>query len=323
MEQDMERHAPGIVYFGMAGAFSRPPLEALLDAGVAVRAVALPALAGAGTFAGSDDAPYTVLPLYAAPAAIRRALPLMAQASDEHILHRAAARGIPALELRRLDDPRTVAALAGFAPDVICVACFSRKIPTALLRLPRLGCLNVHPSLLPVNRGPDPLFWTFHTGESDTGVTIHVMDEGLDSGPIVLQRALPVPEGITEAELEQSCATTGGALLVEAIRGLAEGRLAPQPQDERLATYHSWPSEDDYTVSSDWSARRAYRFACGIAGRAQPIRIVTPGATFRLIELLGYDADATLDAPFHLAGGELALQCTPGVFYARVASSGD
>lgn len=312
-----------VVYLGMTGAFSRPPLAALLDAGIVVRAVALPALAGADTSTNSDAAPYTILPPSPASVVPRRSLPLLTPASDGHLLQIATAHGIPALELIRLDDPRTVAALAGFAPDVICVACFSRRIPAAILRLPRLGCLNVHPSLLPANRGPDPLFWTFRNGESETGVTIHLMDEGLDSGPIVLRRALPVPEGITEAELERSCATAGGALLVEAIRELAEGRLTPQPQVERLATYHPWPAAGDYTISPDRPARWAYTFACGIAGRAQPIRIVTPGATFRLIEPLGYDAGATLDAPYRLAGGELALQCAPGVFYAHVASAAD
>lgn len=311
------------VYLGMTGAFSRPPLMALLDAGIAVRAVALPPRVGVATSASGQEAPYIVLPVSPASAASRRALPLLATGRDEHILQIAAARGIPALELRRLADPRTVAALAAFAPDVICVACFSRRIPAAILRLPRLGCLNVHPSLLPANRGPDPLFWTFRNGESETGVTIHLMDEGLDSGPIVLQRALPVPEGMTEAALEQSCALLGGALLVEAVRGLAEGRLAPQPQDERLATAYPWPAESDYTVTPDRSAQWAYRFTSGIAGRARPLRIVTSGATFQLLAPIGYNASATLDTPYQLTDGELALQCAPGVFYARVTSSGD
>ena len=77
--------------------------------------------------------------------------------------------------------------------DAITVACFSRKLPASVLRLPRLGCLNVHPSLLPAHRGPDPLFWIYHDGDETGGVTIHLMDEGFDTGPIVLRETVPCP----------------------------------------------------------------------------------------------------------------------------------
>lgn len=318
----MSLHSCSCIYLGMAGMFSRPPLAALLGAGVSVRAVALPARARASTAAPGE--PFAMLPPRPLPATSRRTLPLLGPPhEDKTILQMAAERNIPVLELRRLHDPRTVAALAAYRPDVICVACFSRRIPPAIVRLPRLGCLNVHPSLLPANRGPDPLFWTFRNGDAETGVTIHIMDDGLDSGPIVAQRTLPVVEGIAEADLEWRCATEGGALLVEALRGLAEGSLAPHPQDERLATAYSWPSEDDYVIAPDRPARWAYNFARGIAGRGRPIQIAAPGATFQLAEPLGYDATATLGMPYRLAGIDLALQCAPGVFFARIANATD
>ena len=307
-----------VVYFGMAGAFSQPPLEALLRAGVSVRAVALPALAGGP--AADGEAPYVVLPPHAPSHSGRRTLPVLEQAHEEEtILQMAAVRDIPVLELRRLGDPATVAALAAFAPDAICVACFSHRVPRAILTLPRLGCLNVHPSLLPANRGPDPLFWTLRNGDDKAGVTIHVMDEGLDSGPILAQRAVPIVEGVSKAELERACATAGGALLVAALRGLADGSLEPQPQDERLATAYPWPTENDYVITPDRPARWAYTFARGVGGQGAPLRIIADDATFRVIEPLGYDASAALDAPYRLTGAELALQCAPGVFYARVA----
>lgn len=309
------------VYFGMAGTFSRPPLEALLRAGVSVRAVALPARDDAGAGTAADQAPYVVLPPLVASHTGRRALPILEQAREEEtILRMAAVREIPVLELHGLGDPATVAALAAFAPDAICVACFSRRVPAAILHLPRLGCLNVHPSLLPANRGPDPLFWTLRNGDAEAGVTVHVMDEGLDSGPILAQRPVPMAEGVSKAELERTCATVGGTLLVEALRGLADGSLAPQPQDERLASVYPWPTEDDYVITPDRPARWAYTFARGVSGQGMPLRIVTlDGATFRLTEPLGYDASATLDIPYRLGDGKLALQCTPGVFSARVA----
>src|SRR5204862_1767507 len=108
---------------------------------------------------------------------------------------------------------------------IICVACFSQRIPRIILDLPRLGCLNVHPSLLPANRGPVPLFWTFREGHQQTGVTIHLMNEGMDTGDILAQEPIEVPSGISYAQLELQCATLGGKLLARTVwvsyRGLA------------------------------------------------------------------------------------------------------
>ncbi len=315
----MSEREPHVVFFGMSGAFSSPPLEALLAAGVVVRAVVMPALADAASAPASP--PFTVLPPASTSATGRRALPLLAPAAGRTIRQIAGEHGIPVLEVARLRDPLTLAALAAFEPDAICVACFSRRLPEAVLRLPRLGCLNVHPSLLPDNRGPDPLFWTFQRGDAVTGATVHLMDAGLDSGPIVAQRQLTIPDGITEAALEQRCASLGGELLVAALRGLMGGTLRPLPQDAARATIYPWPDSQDYTITSNRSARWAYNFARGLAARAQPITIVTPDATFQLVAALDYSADNTLDTPWRLVGDELWLRCVAGVFHARIVPS--
>ncbi|HLY32782.1 MAG TPA: formyltransferase family protein, partial [Ktedonobacterales bacterium] len=272
------------LYFGMASSFSRPPLAALLQSGVDVRAIVIPGLPGASLYGdreapaqANDPQPYTLLPMgqgMGGLAASRRklvALPLLTTPTTTTgtIIESAARHGIPVYEITRLDDPRTLALLASFAPDVICVACFSRRVPLAVLRLPHLSCLNVHPSLLPDNRGPDPLFWTFQRGEAITGVTIHQMDEGFDSGAIVLQQAVNIPVGMTEESLETQLATLGGELLVQAVSGLATGALHPIPQDRARATVYPWPNNDDYVIDlrqGAWSANRAYRFACGVGG---------------------------------------------------------
>ena len=106
-------------------------------------------------------------------------MPLLATQSDQNIVALATERNIPVWEVGDLRASATRETLAGYAPDALCVACFARKLPASLLALPRLGALNVHPSLLPDNRGPDPLFWTFWRGDEATGVTIHLMDERL------------------------------------------------------------------------------------------------------------------------------------------------
>jgi methionyl-tRNA formyltransferase len=308
----------GVVFFGMAGTFSALPFEALLRAGFAVRAVVIPTPAVAhASGSPADQPPYRLLPTRrVAPA--RRALPLVGARTGASAPQRAGELGMPVLEVARLDDPATVAALAAFAPDVIAVACFSLRLPPAILRLPRLGCLNVHPSLLPANRGPDPLFWTFRHGDVQTGTTVHLMDAGLDTGPILCQRPVPVPDGISEAELERTCAEIGGGLLVEAVRGLAAGTLQPIPQDEARATRFPFPTAADFEITPDRPARWADNFARGVLGRGEPVIVRTASAAFRLTAPLGYDAGEKPAEPWRREGDELWLRCTPGVLHARV-----
>ena len=305
---------PRVVFCGMAGRFSLLALEGLLNAGVEVVAIVLPGLRGMASQPSRLPHLPNLPPSSQRPR--RAALPMFGAASPRTILDIAAERDIPVLVLGAERQPRTFTALDY---DAIAVACFSRKLPASLLRLPRLGCLNVHPSLLPAHRGPDPLFWTFHDGDEAGGVTIHLMDEGFDSGPILLQETLPLPDGMTEAELERFCAARGGQLLAEALVGLQAGVIQPRAQDELLASYQSWPQEDDYTVTSAWAARRAYHFMVGVAGRSEPVRFVADDdATFTLATALSYESDAILGVPWRLDGDTLTAQCTPGVLRCQI-----
>lgn len=294
-----------VVFCGMTGQFSLLVLDELLRAGVEVVAVMLPALRER---AGQPSHPLMLPQRASVPRGI--ALPLFAAPAPRTMLDVAAERGIPVLELSGREIP---AELTELTFDALCVACFSRKLPAALLRLPRLGCLNVHPSLLPRHRGPDPLFWIFHDGDETAGVTIHLMDEGFDSGPIVSSETIALPDGSTEAALERTCATHGGRLLAETLAALNAGTAHPQPQDAARATYESWPQDADFTITPAWSARRAYRFLAGVGGRGEPIRLVTDEATFVLRAALDYDPGATLEVPWRLDGDILTMRCTPGV----------
>jgi methionyl-tRNA formyltransferase len=298
-----------VIYFGTTGAFSAPPLEALLRGGYDVRAVVLAAL--------DRVQPIRRIPVTKAPTR-GRALPLLATHGDQNIVALAAERNVPMWEVGDLRASATRETLAGYAPDALCVACFARKLPASLLSLPRLGALNVHPSLLPDNRGPDPLFWTFWRGDEATGVTIHLMEERFDAGPILAQRGEPVAEGMPEAALEARLAILGGELLVRALGALVDGSARPQPQDESQATSFPWPSTEDYVVTPAWPAQRAYRFLTGIAQRSEPARIALDGATFVIREALGYEAQARLDALWRLEGDLLTARLSPGVLRARI-----
>jgi methionyl-tRNA formyltransferase len=295
-----------VIFCGMTGAFSLTVLEELMRAGVEVEAVALPALPE------RSGQPPLVLPLRSRSRGIA-----VAGGAPRTILDIAAEREIPVLELGGPDIPDMLAALDF---DAMTVACFSRKLPASLLRLPRLGCLNVHPSLLPAHRGPDPLFWIFRDGDETGGVTVHLMDAGFDTGPIVLRETVPLPDDTTAAVLELVCARRGGALLAEALTALDAGTIEPQPQDELRASYQSWPTEDDFIITPAWSARRGYRFMRGIGGRGEPIRYMADdGATFVVRAALDYDADATLSAPWRLDGEILTVRCLHGVLRCQIA----
>ncbi|HEX8727467.1 MAG TPA: formyltransferase family protein [Ktedonobacterales bacterium] len=308
-----------VVFFGLGGVFSRLPLEALLRADADLRAVVTLAQPGM-TLGEAADQPF--IRLESRPIRPARLLPLAGGAAAPRSLRDLAAEArAPLLSVARLRDPATLEALASFAPDAICVACFTRRLPPALLRLPRLGCLNAHPSLLPDNRGPDPLFWTFHAGATTTGATIHLMDDAFDAGPILAQASVALAEGETEELLETRLAALAGELMVSSLAGLASGALTPTPQDAALATAHPWPEPDDYRIpAAEWSARRAYSFACGVSGREQRITLVAAdGARFHLREPLSYDLDAALAAPWRRDGDRLTLACAPGVLRCHIA----
>lgn len=310
-----------IVFFGLGGIFSRAPLTSLLRAGADIRAVVTPAQPGLGQLSApeSDAAPFTRLdpPPHAST---RRTLTMAGAAAPPLSLRDLAAQAhAPLLSVSRLAHPGTVDALAAFEADALAVSCFSKRLPPSVLALPRLGCLNAHPSLLPDNRGPDPLFWTFHAGATGTGVTIHLMDEGLDSGPILTQARLPLRVGETEAKLEARLATLAGQQMAEALAGLASGALTPRPQNEAHATAHSWPSDEDYTIPASWSAQRAYTFACGVIQRGAPMTLIASDERrFRLAEPLDYDSATTPAEPWRLDGDHLTMACAPGTFTSRV-----
>jgi methionyl-tRNA formyltransferase len=206
-----------VTFLGMAGAFSLPPLEALLAAGVAVREVVLP---------GTENRPM-------APRATEGGLPVLTPYAERSIVHLAWERAIPVWEVADLG------ALA--PPDVLVVACFPRLVPRAVWSRARLA-VNVHPSLLPDNRGPAPLYWTFRLGQRRTGVTVHLLADRADAGDILAQREVHIPDGMAEAELELQLARLGGELLVQVLRDFERDRLRPLPQDESRATSHPWPS---------------------------------------------------------------------------------
>jgi len=145
--------------------------------------------------------------------------------------------GLPIMQPERVKDPLFLAELAELRPELIVVAAFGQILPPAILDLPPLGCVNVHPSLLPKYRGSAPFQWAIIKGETRTGVSVYRMDQGMDTGPLLLTREVEIAEAETAEELGKRLAEVGGELVIEAIKGLKQGTLKPRPQDEQGASY--------------------------------------------------------------------------------------
>ena len=126
-------------------------------------------------------------------------------------------------------------------PDLIVVANFSQIIRNRIRSIPRLGVLNFHPSLLPRYRGPTPLYWILRQGETSSGVTVHFIDEGIDTGPIVAQESFQIREADNESSLTLLCLAHGAPLLVDAIDRVLAGNAKPIAQDESKASYFGFP----------------------------------------------------------------------------------
>jgi methionyl-tRNA formyltransferase len=149
----------------------------------------------------------------------------------------AAAQQLRLLQPRRASDPQLLAELTSLAPQVIVVAAYGQLLRPALLAIPPLGCVNVHASLLPKYRGAAPINWALICGERVTGVTIMLIDETLDTGPILLQSALTIDPSDDAATLQDRLAACGAETLLQALDGLESGALKPMPQDHAQATY--------------------------------------------------------------------------------------
>lgn len=148
----------------------------------------------------------------------------------------ALAAGLPVLQPAKIRTEEFLAEIRAFAPDLIAVTAYGRILPGPLLRLPPLGTINVHASLLPKYRGAAPVQWAIIRGEHETGVTIMQMDEGLDTGDILLTGSIPIAPAETAGTLAPKLAALGGSLLVEALLLLHQGRLPNTPQDDAAAT---------------------------------------------------------------------------------------
>jgi len=144
--------------------------------------------------------------------------------------------GLNVLQPEKLRAAEALASLRAHPADLAVVAAYGKILAADVLQLPRLGCINVHASLLPRHRGAAPIQWAILRGDAETGVTIMQMDEGMDTGPMLLQRKMAIGAGETYGELQQRLALLGAAALSAALDQIQRGAAKPTPQDGAAAT---------------------------------------------------------------------------------------
>jgi methionyl-tRNA formyltransferase len=154
--------------------------------------------------------------------------------------------------------------LSAARPDVIVTAAYGGILPAGLLHMPALGCVNVHPSLLPRHRGASPIPGAILLGDTVGGVTTMLMDEGLDTGPLLLQEEFPIGEA-SAGELFEIIPGIAARLALRTLHGLAAGELTPRPQDHAKATYTRTLRKDDGVIDWTEDARRLSRFVRAMA----------------------------------------------------------
>lgn len=153
------------------------------------------------------------------------------------VKHLALELGLPLIQPERLRHPDAMQELRGWQPDLIVVAAFGQILRQEVLDLPTWGCINVHGSLLPRWRGAAPIQAAILNGDSQTGITIMRMEAGVDTGPVLRQRSIPIQPTDTAGSLSGPLSELGAELLLETLPAYLEGSLRPQPQNSDLATY--------------------------------------------------------------------------------------
>jgi methionyl-tRNA formyltransferase len=228
----------------------------------------------------------------------------------------ALARGIAVDQPEKLRTDEQRARLAQCAPDVLVVAAYGLILPQAVLDLPPLGCINIHASLLPRWRGAAPIHRAIEAGDAETGITIMQMDAGLDTGPMLLKRAIPILPADTTASLHDRLAVLGGECIVEALAALSTGGLTATPQPADGVTYAAKIGRAEATI--DWrrpaeDIERAMRAFDPFPGLASTLRdTVIKFWSARRIDASGAPGTvlAADDSGIVVACGRGALCCT-------------
>ncbi|MBI5182332.1 MAG: methionyl-tRNA formyltransferase [Nitrospirae bacterium] len=221
--------------------------------------------------------------------------------------------GIRVLQPERIKDEAFVNTLKEINPDVIVVAAYGKILPAKILHLPKYGCINVHASLLPRYRGAAPINWAIINGEKETGITIMQMDEGLDTGSILLQKGIEITKEDTAGTLSNKLSKMGAELLIEGLNAIEKGEIKPITQDNSKASYAPMLKKEDGQI--DWTK--------GVEDIYNMVRGMDPwpgaftyykGEAWRMWKtVVGNDRNGIPGMVISIDGGKIDVACGKGV----------
>jgi len=236
----------------------------------------------------------------------------------------AAGATVPVLQPETIRGGDFLSTLKKYQPDLIVLTAYGKILPADIINLPPLGTINVHASLLPKYRGAAPIQWAVINGETETGVTIMQMDEGVDTGDILLQKKIPIEPDDTAGTLSVKLAVLGGSALLEAIDLLRRDQLVPVKQDDSRSSRAPMLKKEDGLM--DWN-RSAQQLSCLIRGLGQAAfpdpgvvcradrkgLLVTTGKDCLLIKEIQAEGSRRMDAAAFISGHPIQ----PGTFLGR------
>jgi len=208
--------------------------------------------------------------------------------------------------------------------DIIIVSCYPRKLPEKIIEIPKLGGINIHPSILPLYRGPTPLFWQFRDGVNKFGVSIHRMTKEFDQGALLSQQIVKIDDGISMSELSQLLAKLAAQLLLQTLDDLELNKLDEVKQDELKATYYSFPQSSDFAFNTSWEAQRIYNFIIGAQRKDRVFFCELNHVTYRIISVYSYQTEPYLEIEnedHKVLGDSLFIKCKEGYVKCKLAKS--
>jgi methionyl-tRNA formyltransferase len=303
-----------LVFFGVDGPFSTIPLDAL------ARTDLKPSLVVHGLENAHRLRPI-VEHLRARPGLLERLVPKSGGGSAGGLAAEAHRRGI---DVVRTDDANCAAVRSQIekaAPVAFVVAGFPHLLSRELIALFPRGGLNVHPGRLPEERGAAPLFWALKAGRDRIGWTIHVVDEGEDSGDVVASGELELERGTDGQQILRRCAEAALPSLIKSLRGLIDGDLVRMPQAEERAGRCPRPQFRDGRIDPGKTAEEVFTFVGGCAA-SYSVFAECGGDRFFIKRALSYDMGASLAFEYVLTGDRLLLRCAPGIVELELKEEG-
>ena len=300
--------SPRIIFFGTRCFFADHVLDQLVNGGHEIVARIVP---------GYRGAPVPCQMLQGPGRSTGKTLPLVNNGGSNGTSKRTSS--IPTLMVHNHRSPETAGMLTSFEADLAIVCCYPMRLPRRLNATTRLGGLNVHPSLLPAYRGPEPLFWMYRDGALSGGVTIHKVAAELDAGDVIAQRAISINIGKPGDELWRESAELAAAMLLDVLPDHEHCLRSATPQPSHNASYQSWPTRDDLLIDpGECDAWRLFHFCRGALPLGYSPLLELASGIHQIVSTSGYVDEGSQVAPESDPDDE-RIVCRSGEIYVRLS----